>query len=64
MRWVLILLLGCIFGSKKTDEVSATISDEEKFWCRKYPGSNDPKQLAVFPFRKWWFTRYILQASH
>ena len=53
MRFVLILLLGCSFGSKKKGEVSATISDEEKFWCRKNPGSNDPEQLAVFPFKKW-----------
>ena len=52
MRWVLILLLGCSLGSKKTGEVSATISDEEKFWCRMNPGSNDPERLAVFPFKR------------
>ena len=52
MRWVLILLLAVSFGSKKKGEVSATISDEEKFWCRKNLGDNDPEQLAVFPFRK------------
>ena len=45
-------MLGCSLGSKKTGEVSATISDEEKFWCRKNPGSNDPEQLAVFPFKR------------
>ena len=52
MRWAIILLLGCSFGSKKKGEVSATISDEEKFWCRKNPGSKDSEQLAVFPFKK------------
>ena len=45
-------MLGCSLGSKKTGEVSATISDEEKFWCRKNPGDNDPEQLAVFPFKR------------
>ena len=44
---LLVILCSCVVV------VSSAYSEEELFWCRKNPGSNDPEELAVFPFKKW-----------